>query len=212
MFPVDDKSGLKSAWRNPAESLLERPVTLYPETPTLDRYRSRELMHTRSFRIVIRLDHHRGAAGTLVAHGDQGGGYIVYVENDHVVFAHNRAGVVTTVSGPEIEPGTGEIVMDVRADGGGVWRIELGIGAARIAHPDPLPMLWGMTPFHGIGVGIDRRSPVVWELYESHGPYPYAGDLRSVTYEPGDPAPDSPYRASPEDLRRLARQMADAYD
>jgi arylsulfatase len=50
-----------------------------------------------------------------------------------------------------------------------------------------------MAPFEGIDVGIDRRSPVSWEVFERHGPFPYTGLLRSVTYQPGPPAPDSPY-------------------
>ena len=212
VYPVDDKSGLKGAWRNPTEDHLEQPVTLHPGTPTLDRYRSRQLMHTRSFRIVIRLDHGAGNEGTLVSHGDQGGGYIVYVESDRLMFAHNRAGVVTTVSGPNIESGPAEVEVVVEAVGEGRWRIELGIGDTTVTHPDPLPMLWGMTPFQGIDVGIDRRSPVVWELHERRGTFAYSGHLRTVTYEPGDLAPDSPYRASPEDLRRLAHEMANAYD
>ena len=49
-----------------------------------------------------------------------------------------------------------------------------------------------MAPFQGIDVGIDRRSPVSWELARAHGPYPYSGRIHGVTYEPGPPAPDAP--------------------
>jgi len=49
-----------------------------------------------------------------------------------------------------------------------------------------------MAPFEGIDVGIDRRSPVSWSVYERHGPFPFTGDLRSVAVTPGAPAPDSP--------------------
>ncbi len=48
-------------------------------------------------------------------------------------------------------------------------------------------MLFGMAPFEGIDVGIDRRSPVSWEIYERFGPFPYSGTLGSVRYEPGEP-------------------------
>ena len=50
-----------------------------------------------------------------------------------------------------------------------------------------------MAPFEGIDVGIDRRSPVSWDVYERHGPFPYRGAIEAVTYEPGEPAPDSPF-------------------
>ena len=48
-----------------------------------------------------------------------------------------------------------------------------------------------MAPFEGIDVGIDRRSPVDWELSEREGTFPFTGDLRSVRYEPGELAPDA---------------------
>jgi arylsulfatase len=53
-------------------------------------------------------------------------------------------------------------------------------------------MLIGFAPFQGIDVGIDRRSPVVWSVFEEHGPFPYTGDLIAVTYRPGAPAPYDP--------------------
>ena len=59
---------------------------------------------------------------------------------------------------------------------------------------DGVPMLFGMAPFEGIDVGIDRRSPVSWEIYERFGPFPYSGTIGSVRYEPGEPAPDAPER------------------
>jgi arylsulfatase len=49
-----------------------------------------------------------------------------------------------------------------------------------------------MAPFEGIDVGIDRRSPVSWSVYERHGSFPFRGALHRVRYEPGPPAPDAP--------------------
>ena len=51
-------------------------------------------------------------------------------------------------------------------------------------------MPW-FVPFEGIDVGIDRRSPVSWELYQRRGPFPYTGALTAVTITPGDFAPDA---------------------
>ncbi len=39
---------------------------------------------------------------------------------------------------------------------------------------------------------IDRRSPVVWSVFEEYGPFPCTGDLLAVTYRPGAPAPYHP--------------------
>ena len=68
-------------------------------------------------------------------------------------------------------------------------------------------MLYGMAPFEGIDVGIDRRSPVSWEIYERFGPFAYTGTLHSVAYVPGEDAPDSP-----GNLMGLIREMGAAFE
>ena len=45
--------------------------------------------------------------------------------------------------------------------------------------------------FEGLDVGIYRRGPVLWDLYERHGAFPYSGTIERVHYEPGAFAPDS---------------------
>ena len=54
-----------------------------------------------------------------------------------------------------------------------------------------LVSLMAMAPFEGIDIGVDRRSPVSWDIYERHGPFSYTGDLQAVTYRPGELAPDA---------------------
>ena len=54
-----------------------------------------------------------------------------------------------------------------------------------------LVSLMAMAPFEGIDVGVDRRSPVSWDIYERYGPFPFTGTLESVTYRPGELAPDA---------------------
>ena len=41
-------------------------------------------------------------------------------------------------------------------------------------------------------VGTDRRSPLSWEIYERHGPFPFTGALGAVRYQPGELPPDAP--------------------
>jgi hypothetical protein len=54
-----------------------------------------------------------------------------------------------------------------------------------------LVMLGAMAPFEGIDTGIDRRSPVSWDLRKRSGTARYTGDLHAVTYTPGERAPDA---------------------
>ena len=49
-------------------------------------------------------------------------------------------------------------------------------------------VLYGI--FEGLDVGLDRRGPVLWALYERHGAFGYAGSIRDVVVEPGARAPE----------------------
>ena len=66
-----------------------------PGTPTLERWRSQQLIFQKSFDIDVALRWQPGDSGVLVAHGDQGGGYMLYVEDDRLLFAHNAYGDMT---------------------------------------------------------------------------------------------------------------------
>ena len=68
-------------------------------------------------------------------------------------------------------------------------------------------MLIGQALFQGIDVGIDRRSPVSWDLYQRFGPFPYTGTLHSVRYDPGEPAPDAPVH-----MMEMLRQMGSKFE
>jgi arylsulfatase len=85
--------------------------------------------------------------------------------------------------------------------------VSLSVEGAHRAALEGVPLLYGMAPFEGIDVGIDRRSPVDWSLYEQFGPFPWTGDLRAVTYTPGEDAPDSPANLLP-----VIREMGLAFE
>jgi hypothetical protein len=85
------------------------------------------------------------------------------------------------------------------------WRFEILVDSSVVGTLDGAEMPIGFAPFQGIDVGIDRRSPVVWSLFEQHGPFPDAGDLIAVTYRPGAPAPYDPQRLV-ETMRAAGRQ------
>jgi arylsulfatase len=111
------------------------------------------------------------------------------------------------IDGPRPEPGAREVTVELRAPGGGVWDALLRIDGELVDSEAGWPCLYGMAPFEGIDVGLDRRSPVVWRLYEAHGCYPYTGHITSVTYEPGDRPSDSP-----ANLMDMLRDMGRAFE
>ncbi|MDP9183541.1 MAG: arylsulfatase [Actinomycetota bacterium] len=199
VFPLDEGSGVKFLQRPLRSQVYGEPVTLYPGTPTLERWRSQQLVANRSFRVTVRL--RSLGEGVLVAHGDQGGGYSLAVSDGELVFHHNDGrGGLRTLSA--LLPAAEVVEMAFTAPGGGTWSVALRVDGTEIARGDGFTILFPMAPFQGIDVGIDSKSPVVW----GRGPARYAGKIESVTYTPGDLAPDSPV-ALLEVLRELGRRF-----
>lgn len=84
------------------------------------------------------------------------------------------------------------VVLAATAERGLRWTFTLTVDGEARATARSVHQLIGMAPFQGISVGIDRKSPVSWPLYERHRSFRFQGRLRSVTYRPGPPGPDSP--------------------
>jgi arylsulfatase len=193
IYPLDEGSSIKYLVRPERSAVYGEPVTIRAGTPTLDRWRSVQLIWFRSVAITVDVEHRASDQGVLVAHGDQGAGYALYVLDGELHFVHNNGrGVMRDVSGGPMPDGVRSVEAELVATGGQQWELALRVdGEDRAKEPD-VPLLFGIAPFEGIDVGIDRRSPVSWEIYVRFGPFPYTGTLHSVTYTPGEPAPDAP--------------------
>ncbi len=210
VYPLDEGSNVKYLVRPAWVKVFSEPVTIFAGTPTLERWRSVQLLWFRSVRITATVDHVAGADGYLFAHGDQGSGYGLYVLDDELVVVHNDGrGRMRHGSAGLLEPGARTVVLDLIAPGGNVWDASVSVdGSERpSATMEGLTMFFGMAPFEGIDVGIDRRSPVDWSIYERFGPFAYSGGLHHVRYEPGPLAPDSP-----EALLPMLREMGARYE
>jgi arylsulfatase A-like enzyme len=206
VYPLDEGSGLKYLERPPSAAVYTEPVTIVPGTPTLERWRSVQLVWFRSVTISVHLDAAAGDRGVLVAHGDQGAGYELCVLDDELRFLHNDGrGRVRELSAGPLSSGAHEVVCELAAPGMRVWDVTVSVDGESRGTLAGVPMLFGMAPFEGIDVGICRRSPVSWDLYERFGPFPYTGALHSVTYTPGEPAPDAPVHMM-DMLRDLGRK------
>ena len=208
IYPLDEGSSIKYLIRPERSEIYREAVTIVAGTPTLERWRSVQLVWFRSVAITASVEFRSGDHGMLVAHGDQGGGYALYVLDDELWFVHNDGrGVLRKASGGHLSTGTREIGAGLEALGGGTWSLRLTVDGEVRSELPGLPMLYGMAPFEGIDVGIDRRSPVSWEIYEQFGPFAYTGTLHSVAYVPGEDAPDSP-----GNLMGLIRDMGAAFE
>ncbi len=188
VFPMTEGFGLGG--RSPLEERFAAPVTLVRQTPTLERYRSGELISLRSFTVSITGRAHLDDEGVLVAHGDQGGGYVVYVAAGSVTFVYNAYGRLYRVSAPfALNPsGRFEVQLSATWQPDFAWAFELKVGGGEPARLDTVPMLVGMAPWTGIRVGRCSGGPVDWELFTEHGSYPFSGDQLLVRYVPGQKA------------------------
>ena len=208
VYPLDEGSQLKYVLRPERSRSFAEPVRIVRGTPTLERWRSVQLIWFRSYRVEVELAVAEGDEGVLVAHGDQGGGYLLAVEDGHLRYVHNDGrGRLRSLDGGPLPPGDQVVTLDVAAPGQMRWDVELLVGGEGRGRLEGVPQLFGVCPFEGIDVGIDRRSPVDWDLRRRRGTFPWSGHLAAVTYTPGELAPDAP-----ENLIPMLRELGLAYE
>ena len=194
VFPLDEGNNVKMVQKPPSDEEFVAETRLRPGTPTLERWRALQLINFRDFDVRVELDYAVGDQGMLFAHGDQGGGYAMYIEDGHLRFAFNGYGDMTVLAGGEMPVGAREVGLSMVNGDDWRWNATISIDGNQVAECAGLPVLMAMAPFEGIDVGIDRRSPVSWEIYEKYGPFPYSGSLTAVTYLPGELAPNAGVR------------------
>lgn len=212
VFPLVERGFSGAPKRRPAEERLSDPVRILPGTPVLERYRSARLVQYRDFTVEVALDGHAtGEDGVLVAHGDPQGGYVLWVEDGRVRFGFNEFGRPRTVEGSPLPDDVRVVRLraEARPDLRWDFTVEVeraGGGAEVVAELPRRFQLVGMAPWTGISVGRDARGPVLWDLRDRHGTFPYTGRLRSVTYTPGTVALPA---ADIERIQREAEAQAD---
>jgi arylsulfatase len=186
VYPLDEGSRLISLWRPPWENDLVRPLRILPGTPTLERHRSTQLIDGRSFQIRVDWQYRQGDEGVLVAHGGQSAGYILYVEDGLLHFEQNEYGDPKPLPSVPLNGSSKEVLVNVTPVEKGRWQVQVIVDGTAEAEGNDFSQLGGFLPFEGIDVGIDRRSPVSWDLHQRHGNFPFTGALHGVTYIPGD--------------------------
>lgn len=195
VYPMSDGGPLHFLQRDPAEQRLACETVLIPETPALERFRASRLIDGRSFTVEVDLgaDGYRpGDEGVLVAHGGQEAGYVLYILDGAVHLEQNAWGRTLTVPPAPVPAGARVIGLRIDAPGRHRWTARLTVDdAAAVEGADLVALSW-LVPFSGLAAGTMSRSPVSWSLYRAHGMFPYTGPWETVTYRPGDYAPDAP--------------------
>ncbi|MFS3127551.1 arylsulfatase [Nocardioides sp. Bht2] len=206
VLPMADGTPVHWFQRPPSDERFVRETVLLPEVGMVERFRSAQLIDGRGFTIEATLPGYRaGDAGVLVSHGGQEAGYVLYIEDGSVIFAQNAFADSTLATTPVLVPeGARSIEVRVTAPGGSRWLVDLAIDGTVVVEQAEMAQLTWLVPFNGISVGMDRRSPVLWELHQKYGTFAWTGALDAVTYRPGELAPDA-FAVMIDHFRKLGR-------
>ncbi|MFT4045029.1 MAG: arylsulfatase [Gordonia sp. (in: high G+C Gram-positive bacteria)] len=195
VFPLLDR--IDGPQRGPGERHYRGPVRILGGTPTLERYRSAQLIQYRDFTVDVEIAPFDPAtdAGVLVAHGDPFGGYVLFVEDGLLQLTYNAYGRIERASGP-LPAGTTVVRLNALASTSVRWSFTATARAAEAPDTDGPDteiltlaeqfQLIGMAPWTGISVGLDARGPVDGELRARRGTFRYGDRLAAVTYSPGE--------------------------
>ncbi|MFL0516211.1 arylsulfatase [Brevibacterium luteolum] len=206
VFPLDDDGSLLTT-RPETENRLAEPVTLLPYGVPLERYRSAKLTVLRSFHVELRVEVTTTSAGALFAHGDQGGGYLLTLDDAAPTVRYNAYGAMHRAQGAPLAPGIHDLRFAFEEDDNLRWNVTVSEAGTELVRLDGVPMLFGMAPFTGISVGYDYGSPVDWSIHVEHGTYRFRdGVLERATVVPGASSPHDPTRIAKltEPLNSLA--------
>ena len=190
VYPLDNRGRPGKFSDTPAylREKADKPRRFLPGSQSVHRSDVVPLVANRSFRIRARFDQRAGDEGVLWALGDIIGGMVMYVEADCLNFHYNGFGEPASFAPVDLGPGAHEAVLEYQALGQRRGRGRLLLdGAESIAWTELSPTLM-VGLFEGLDVGLDRRAPVFWELYERHGAYRYTGRIAEVWIDPGQRA------------------------
>jgi arylsulfatase len=198
VYPLDERIGLNQI-RPPDEREFKR-VLLLPSMPRF--FGAGSLMSRRSFRVDIDVAWAPGDAGVLIAYGGQHCGFVLFVEDSALQLEYNFYGRVLGFRGGAMEAGAHIIQLHADAHTGGVWDLRVLVDGVERGIGRDFPMLSGQGGASGLDVGVNRKSPVSWGLYQRYGTFRYRGALQRVVLVPGEPPQDR----GPDYFRQLREE------
>ncbi|TJY66276.1 arylsulfatase [Arthrobacter sp. CAU 1506] len=180
VFPIDD--GSMSWFRPDTEGVLEKPIVLERTLAPMERYRSSKLTNLRSFVITARVE---SGNGVLVAHGDQSGGYVIFVEDNMLCLTYNEYGRCHRLREPMDSAAEANVEVHFNSCPDFRWEITILIDGQEKARLGPVMALFGLAPMTGISVAADQGGPVDAELAARRGHFPWTEEHLRVAYHPG---------------------------
>ena len=186
VYPLDNRAMLQKLSDCAPEGQPLELHTFKPGGQTIHNGLIVPLLANRHFRISVRFSFQASDQGILWSIGEQIGGMVLYVEEGALHFYYNGFGEHSTLPEVPLAAGDHEAVLDYEATGQRQGRGRLLLdGKDATGWSDLSPTL--MVGFHeGLDIGLDRRCPVSWQLYEKHRSFRFTGTIEDVTIEPGE--------------------------
>lgn len=195
VYPLDNRTPIQKFQQippaqKPAPSSSRR---FLPGAQTVNRAIVVPLIADRTFTLSVLVQHRAGDQGVLAALGDVAGGFVLYIEESQLNFYYNGFGDYTALEPVPMPPGQHALAIQYEALSKREGRGRLLLNGQAAGDWQALsPTLMG--GFHeGLDIGIDRRAPVHWELFERRGNFPYSGAIKELVIDSGPFAPDSGY-------------------
>lgn len=198
VYPLDNRNAIQKFNQIPPHmrSPEKGSRRFLPGGQTVNRALIIPLIADRNFRITANIDHRVADEGVLFAIGEVFGGLMLCIEAGELRMVYNGFGEYTRLAPVQAPLGKHALTFDFEALGKRRGRGRLLIdGQPAIASgdwTDCSPTLMG--GFHeGLDIGLDRRAPVDWALYQRRGIFRYSGHIRDVIIESNDFAPGSAF-------------------
>jgi arylsulfatase A-like enzyme len=190
VYPLDNRGRLGKFADEPpwVRQGAQAPRRFLPGSQTVHRSDVLPLVSNRHFSIRVRFSRERGNHGVLWALGDIIAGAVMYVEGGFLRLHYNGFGRHIDLDPMTLHDGSQEATFEYEAMGKREGRGRILLNTGQSGDWTVLSPTLMVGFFEGFDVGIDRRAPVNWDLYNRHGSFGYTGRIKDVWIHPG-PAP-----------------------
>ncbi len=190
VYPLDNRGRPGKFGDTPAylRERADKPRRFLPGSQTAHRSDVMPLVSNRSFRISANFSQQTGDEGVVWALGDTIAGMVLFIRGSAINFHYNGFNDTCNFPPVALAPGKHCVVLDYEALGARRGRGRLWLDGGQALEWIDLSPTMSLGPFEGLDIGIDRRAPVFWDLFERHGAYRYSGTIDQVVIEPGQRA------------------------
>jgi len=194
VYPLDNRTPLQKFSELPPQ---QRPAAqstrrFLPGGQTVHRSVMVPLVADRCFRVDVRTQPWQsGQEGVLFALGEVFGGMSLVIDGDALTLLYNGFGQFQRLGPVAVPQGASCFSLDYQAVGKRQGQGRLLIDGQPVTEFAPLSPTLRYGFHEGLDIGIDRRAPVDWALYQRKGNFRFTGTIIDLVIESGAFSPDT---------------------